>query len=360
MNMNKENNDIINKFLLVGDEFMPELHLWDPKSKKYSACGPFTKHNQRINQFMKDGKLSHIYKNELDKACFQHDTAYNKYKDLKRRTQSDIVLKNKAYKIAVNPRIDGFQKALASMVWKFFDKRSKSVLGSGVNHKKLADELHKLIIRKFKRRKVYSSFKDKIWGVDLADMTLISKFNKGIKYLLCFIDLFKRYAWVVSLKDKKGATIVNRFQNIFKKSGRKPNKIWVDHGSEFYNNKFKKFSKENDIEMYSTHNEGKSAVAERFIKTLKNKIYKHMTTVGKNVYLNVLDNIVDKYNNTYHSSIKMKLKDVTDDSFVFSEESSEKSPNFKIGDPVRISKYKIFLPRVIHQIGANKFLLLKR
>ena len=93
-------------------------------------------------------------------------------------------------------------------------------------------------------------------------------------------------------------------------SNKKPNKIWVDHGSEFYNNKFKSFLKENDIEMYSTFNEGKSLVAERFIKTLKNKIYIHMTTIGKNVYIDDLDDIVKKYNNTVHSSIKMKPKDV--------------------------------------------------
>ena len=123
--MNKENNDIINKFLLVGDKFMPELHLWDPKVKKYSACGPFTKHGQRISQFMKDGRLSDLYKNQLDKACFQHDAAYNKYKDLKNRTQSDIVLKKKAYEIAVDPKVDGFQRSLAAMVCKFFDEKSK-------------------------------------------------------------------------------------------------------------------------------------------------------------------------------------------------------------------------------------------
>ena len=104
----KKNNDIINKFLLVGDKFMPELHLYQPKIGKYSACGPFTKHTQRIKSFIQDGKLSHIYKTQLDKACFQHDMAYRKCKDLKRRTQSDIVLKNEAYKIATNPRYDGF------------------------------------------------------------------------------------------------------------------------------------------------------------------------------------------------------------------------------------------------------------
>ena len=114
-------------------------------------------------------------------------------------------------------------------------------------------------------------------------MSLISKFNKGIKYLLCVIDLFSRYAWVVGIKDKKGESIVKGFKKILDNSKRKPNKIWVDYGSEFYNKKFKSFLKENDIEMYSTFNEGKSVVAERFIKTMKNKIYKHMTYIGKNV-----------------------------------------------------------------------------
>ena len=149
------------------------------------------------------------------------------------------------------------------------------------------------------------------------------------------------------MKNKKGESIVEGFKKILDDSGnakhsnRKPNKIWVDHGSEFYNNKFRIFLKENDIEMYSTFNEGKSVVAERFIKTLKNKIYKHMTTIGKNVYFNDLDDIVDKYNNSIHSSIKMKPKDVTDDSFVeYSEETNKKSPKFKVGDNVRILKYK--------------------
>ena len=160
--MTKGNNDIINKFLLVGDKFMPELHLWDPKVKKYSACGPFTKHTQRINQFMKDERLSHLYKNQMDKACFQHDAAYNKYEDLKGRTQSDVVLKNKAYKIAADPQVHGFQRALASMFWTFFNERSKKITGSGIENKRLADELHKPVIRNLKKR-VYSSFNDNIW-----------------------------------------------------------------------------------------------------------------------------------------------------------------------------------------------------
>ena len=116
-------------------------------------------------------------------------------------------------------------------------------------------------------------------------MQLISKYNKGIRYILCAIDIFRRYAWVIPLKNKKGESIAEGFKKIVDDSNRKPNKIWVDHGSEFYNNKFKSFLKKKYIEMYSTYNEGKSVVAEIFIKTLKNKIYKNMTTIGKKFIL---------------------------------------------------------------------------
>ena len=122
-------------------------------------------------------------------------------------------------------------------------------------------------------------------------MQSLRKYNKGIKYLLCAIDLFSKYAWVVPLKDKRGITIVNAFREIISK-GRKPNKIWVDQGGEFNNKLFKRFLKINDIEMYSTCNEGKSAVAEKFIRTLKNKIFKHMTAVSKNVHFDVLDDMI--------------------------------------------------------------------
>ena len=138
--------------------------------------------------------------------------AYRKSKDLIKWTQSDKVLKDKASKIANNPNFDGYQRGLASMVHKFFDKKSK---GSGIINKpnyQLANELHKPIIRKFKKRKVYSSFRDNIWGVDLADMQSLSKYNKGIKYLSCVIDLFSKYAWVIPIKDKKVTSIVNAFK----------------------------------------------------------------------------------------------------------------------------------------------------
>ena len=119
-------NEIVNKFLLVGDKFMPEMHLKQP-GFTYSACGPFTKNKERIEKFMQTGNTDFIYKNELDKACFQHDMAYGKTKDLVKRTQSDKVLKDKAFKIASDPKYDGYQRGLTSMVYKFFDKKSASL-----------------------------------------------------------------------------------------------------------------------------------------------------------------------------------------------------------------------------------------
>ena len=147
------------------------------------------------------------------------------------------------------------------MVYKCFDKKST---GGGFKKLKntrkpsssiLANELHKPIIKKRDKRKVYSQFKDNIWGVDLADMQSLSRKNKGIKYLLCAIDLYSKYTFVIPLKDKKGIGIVNAFNKIIKQSGKKPNKIWVDQGGEFYNNVFKKWLSDNDISMYSTYNE---------------------------------------------------------------------------------------------------------
>ena len=318
---------------------MPEMDLKQP-GFTYSACGPFTRNKERIEKFMQTGNTDFIYRNELDKACFQHDMAYGKSKDLAKRTQSDKVLRDKAFKIASDPKYDGYQRGLASMVYKFFDKKSS---GSGVATRpnyQLANELHRQIIRKFKRREIYSSFGDNIWGVDLADMQSLSKYNKGIKCLLCTIDLLSKYMLVVPLKDKRGISIVNAFQKIISE-GRKPNKIWVDQGGEFYNKLFKRFLKINNIEMYSTYNEGKSAVAERFIRTLKNKIFKHMRAVSKNVYFDMLDDFVYKYSNTAHRSIKMKPIEVISDSYgEYNEDSNKNDPKFNVGDSVRISKCK--------------------
>ena len=167
---------------------------------------------------------------------------YEDFKDLAKRTAANKVLRDKAFNIAKDLKYNVYQRVLASMVYNFFDKKA---VGSGSKsmpqNEQLAEELHKPIIRKFKKRKVYSTMKGNIWGADLADMQLINKFNRGFRSLSCVIDIFSKYAWVVTLKDKKDVSIVNAFQSIFKKSNRKPNKIWVDKGSESYNNSFKKW-----------------------------------------------------------------------------------------------------------------------
>ena len=164
--------NIINKLLLAGDKFIPEMHLRQPQFT-YSACGPFTKHKQRIQKFKKTGDTNYIYKNELDKACFAHDAAYSDSKDLTKRTIADKILRDKAFNIAKDPKYDGYQRGLASMVYKFFDKKSasltdKSTEGSGANTKltpqdqQLAEELHKPIIKKFER---YTQHLKTIFGV---------------------------------------------------------------------------------------------------------------------------------------------------------------------------------------------------
>ena len=172
-------NNVINKFLLAGDKFMPEMHLRQP-GFVYSACGPFTRHKERIKEFKRIGDTRYIYRNELDKACFQHDSAYADQKDLINRTEADKVLRDKAYDIASNPKYDSYQRSLASMVYKFFDKRSttgpsslertgsgfKKLKNTARNSSILADERHKPIIRKLDKRKVYSQFKDNMWGVE--------------------------------------------------------------------------------------------------------------------------------------------------------------------------------------------------
>ena len=172
-------------------------------------------------------------------------------------------------------------------------------------------------------------------------MELISKLNEGFRFLLCVIDIYSKYAWVVPLKDKKGVSIVNAFQSTLNKSNRKPSKLWVDKGSEFYNRSMKSWLEKNDIEMYSTHNERKSVVVERFIRSIKNKIYKHMTSISKSVYIDKLDDIVNKYNNARHRIITMKPIDVKDNTYIdFGKEVNDNNPKFKVGYHVRISKYK--------------------
>ena len=195
---------------------------------------------------------------------------------------------------------------------------------------------------------------DIIWGADLVDIQLISRCNKGFRFLLGVIDIYSKYASFIPLTDKNGITITNAFQNFLEESNRKSSKIWVGKGSGFYNSSMKE---KNDIEMYSTHNEGKSVIAKRFTRTWKSKIYKYMTSVSKTVYIDKLDETVNNYNKTYHTAVKIKPVDVKSNKYIDSiKEINNKKPKFKIGDTVRISKSKNIFSKGTLQISLKKFL----
>ena len=168
-------NEIVNKFLLTGDKIMSEMYLRQP-GFTYSAYRPFIKNKERIQKFKETGDSRYIYQNELDKAYIQHDMTYGDFKDLTRRTVSDKILHDKAFNIIKNWKYDGYQRGLASMVYKIFNKKTsgRTVKNKNLSNKELAEELHNPIIRKFKQRKVQSPFIDNILDADLA-------INKQIK-----------------------------------------------------------------------------------------------------------------------------------------------------------------------------------
>ena len=206
----------------------------------------------------------------------------------------------------------------------------------------LAEELHKPIKRKFKKRRVLVNGIDKIWAADLVEMQAFSKFNRGVKYLLAVIDILSKYGWLVPLKDKTGKSVASALKTIFKE--RKPEKMWVDKGKEFYNKDVKEL-----VELYSTENEEKSSVVERWIRTMKEKMWKYFTDKSTNVYIDILPSLVKDYNNTRHSSIKMtpvkaskKENELTVWKNLYPEhlEIHDINPKFSVGDQVRISKKK--------------------
>ena len=177
----------------------------------------------------------------------------------------------KAFNFAKNPKYDGYQRSLSSVFYKLFDKQTfdGAVKSEILPKQQLAKELHKPTIRKSEKRKLHSHFIDNSWGADLADMHLISKFNKRFRFLLHVNDIYSKYAWVVSLKNKKGIATFKTFEEILDESRSKPNKIWAYKDSKFYKRSLKSRLQDKDVEMHSTHNEGKSVVAERYIRTLK-------------------------------------------------------------------------------------------
>ena len=312
-----------------------EMHL-----PGHNFTGPGTELNKRLNPDLTPKKWSKPI-NRVDKAAYHHDLCYLKNNDT--ATRNAVCDKNmlKELEGIYNPSIrEKMERGLVSTLI-----GAKARFGMGVDKKKvstLAEELHKPVRKKFEKRRVLVNGIDKIWAADLVDMQAISKFNRGIKYLLAVIDVFSKYGWLVPLKDKTGKSVASALKTIFKE--RRPEKMWVDKGKEFYNKDVKEL-----IELYSTENEEKSSVVERWIRTMKERMWKYFTDNNTNHYVDVLPDLVKGYNNTRHSSIKMtpveaskKKNELTVWRTFYPDhlEIRDIKPEFSVGDKVRISKKK--------------------
>ena len=328
--------------------------------------GPGNPLDKQLKYNPNTGKILQIYEEptgRTDAVSMQHDVDYSVCGNKPKSDQ--IKCKNEADRKMV--------KALDSIPWK--ERQwghtvarnaiaAKTKLGLGVKkrktknvksrrvkkknwQKKLADELHKPIKRNFTRRRVIVNHIDEIWCSDLVEMQQFSKWNKGYRYLLMVLDVFSKYGWIVPLKDKKGETVTEAFKTILKE-GRKPQYLWVDKGKEYHNKHVKELLDKNKITLYSTENEEKSSVCKRWNRTIKSKMWKQFTVQGNTMYLDMLPKLVEQYNNTKHSSIKMTPVEASkkkNEGLVYFNlygdmETLKQKPKFKIGDKVRISKYK--------------------
>ena len=329
--------------------------------------GPGNPLDKQLKYNPNTGQILEIYEEptgRTDAVSMQHDVDYSVCGNKPKSDQ--IKCKNEADRKMV--------KALDSIPWK--ERQwghtvarnaiaAKAKLGLGVKKQgkskkrqkplseeenwqvKLADELHKPIKRNFTRRRVIANHIDEIWCSDLVEMQQFSKWNKGYRYLLMVLDVFSKYGWIVPLKDKKGETVAEAFKKIFKE-GRKPQYLWTDKGKEYYNKHVKELLDKNKITLYSTENEEKSSVCERWNRTIKSEMWKQFTVQGNTMYLDMLPKILNQYNNTKHSSIKItpieaskkKNEGVVYFNLYGDMETLKQKPKFKIGDMVRISKYK--------------------
>ena len=326
---------------------------WTLPGHKYT--GPYNDLDSQVRFDPVTGEILEVFDQptgKTDTIAMQHDVDYSVCKDDKKcKNKADKKMVKALDNVPYNERQWGHWLA-RNMI------NTKQKLGLGIKKrktknlksrrvKKLADELHKPIKRNFTRRRVVVNHIDEIWCSDLVEMQQFSKWNKGYRYLLMVLDVFSKYGWIVPLKDKKGETVTEAFKTILKE-GRKPQYLWVDKGKEFYNKHLKGLLEKHNIQMYSTENEEKSSVCERWNRTIKTKMWKQFTVQGNTMYLDMLPKILKQYNNTKHSSIKMtpiEASKKNNEGLVYFNlygdmETLKQKPKFKIGDKVRISKYK--------------------
>ena len=321
-----------------------ELHLRDTSFKKYSYCGPNTKLDIRLNE---DGTPRPGYGpiNAVDNICMHHDYNY-------KLADEGKMTRHEADKIMLDELNTLENKKLSWNEWfaKYFTKviiGTKYKLGLGINGDIMAEEMHRPIRHKFKRRRVFVYTVDDIWSADLMDRHNIAKNNKGYKYILTVIDIFSKFAYAIPLKNKSSESIIEAFKKLF--INVKPRKLWTDQGTEFTNNRFQDFLQQNNIGLYHVYNEGKACVVERLNRTIGELIAKHMTRTNSNNYVNKLQELIDKYNHTYNRSIGMSPFEASKTENIakvfrtlYPHKTNKKTekPKFKVGDRVRIYKYK--------------------
>ena len=305
-------------------------------------CGAYNPLDKQLIYDKNGNILRYMQKpsGKTDAICAQHDVDYTLAKNLKDKHIAD----DKMIK-AINELPYNQQQYGTFLVKNII--RSKRKLGLGVeNHDKiLSEELHKSKRKNYPRRKIIVNHIDEIFAADLVEMQKFAKLNKGYRYLITCIDIFSKFAWVIPLKDKRGITIKNALQKIFNE--RKPKFLWTDRGTEFYNKQVQDLLNENNIKIYSTNNsEIKSAVIERFNRTFKNMMYKKFTENNNTIFYNILYELVDNYNNKYHSTMKMTpiegSKKVNENKIknIYNFEKTKKPGKSKIGDRVRLSLEK--------------------
>ena len=305
-------------------------------------CGVYNPLEKQLIYDKNGNILKYIQKpsGNTDAICAQHDVDYTLAKNLKDKHIADEKMIKAINELPYN------QQQYGTFLVKDII-RSKRKLGLGVeNHNKiLSEELHKSKRKNYPRRRIIVNHIDEIFAADLVEMQKFAKLNKGYRYLLTCVDIFSKFAWVIPLKDKKGITIKNALEKIFNK--RKPKFLWTDRGTEFYNKQVQDLLNENNIKLYSTNSsEIKSAVIERFNRTFKNMMYKKFTENNNTIFYNILDELVNNYNNKYHSTIKMTpiegSKKINEKKIknIYNFEKTKKPGKFKIGDRVRISLEK--------------------
>ena len=326
-----------------------ELHMRDLKGHKYMFCGPNTKLDERLNHDKTPKEWSKPI-NKVDEVCMHHDIAYEEAdKGIGTRHDADKKMLDELNNLK-NKELNWNEFFSKYFTEGIIGLKYKLGLGIQDDGTLLAEELHKPVRRKFKRRRVMVYNIDDIWSADLTNsFQSLAKQNKHYRYMLNVIDLFSKYAYSIPLKTKSSEEVTEAFDKLFKFSGRRPKKLWTDQGTEFTNNKFRKFLHEHNIELYHVYNEGKACVIERFNRTLGEMIQKHLTAKKTSKYIDILQKLLDEYNHRTHSTIKLSphaasqpdnQEAVLKEFIKSSKVNKKKKTKFKLDERVRLAVTK--------------------